>query len=187
MQLRRAVTPLIVGLLVGVGQEAMADDWGCQVLLCLSDARGATTESECRPPIEKLWKQLRRGKPFPTCVMAGNPATGTGSYAKQGFDYFDPCPPGTRAVTGYVAVVPAPGRKPVEQHARSGAIAEGDYAPEPIACAGNAVGSYVVGGGGDSGEGKRVTMYDRIEWQQPKGPNVIDVYIDGQMYKRVRY
>ncbi len=46
-----------------------ADDWGCQVLLCLADPRGAETEPECKPPIEKLWNALEHGKPFPTCDL----------------------------------------------------------------------------------------------------------------------
>jgi len=46
-----------------------ADDWGCQVLLCLADPRGPETESECKPPIEKLWNALEHGKPFPTCDL----------------------------------------------------------------------------------------------------------------------
>ncbi|MFL9876655.1 hypothetical protein [Paraburkholderia megapolitana] len=46
---------------------ALADGWGCQVLLCLSDPRGPETEHECVPPIEKLWDALLHGHPFPTC------------------------------------------------------------------------------------------------------------------------
>src|ERR1700709_2655557 len=51
-----------------------ADDWGCQVLLCLADPRGPETESECKPPIEKLWNALEHGKPFPTCDLSSSAA-----------------------------------------------------------------------------------------------------------------
>lgn len=34
--------------------KARADDWGCQVILCLSNPGGPTQYAECRPPIEKL-------------------------------------------------------------------------------------------------------------------------------------
>lgn len=44
-----------------------ADDWGCQVLLCLADPRGPEAETECKPPVEKLWDALKHGRPFPTC------------------------------------------------------------------------------------------------------------------------
>jgi hypothetical protein len=51
-----------------------ADDWGCQVLLCLADPRGPETESECKPPIEKLWNALEHGKSFPTCDLNSSAA-----------------------------------------------------------------------------------------------------------------
>ncbi len=54
--------------------SVFADDWGCQVLLCLSDPRGPETESECKPPIEKLWNALEHGKPFPTCDLNSSAA-----------------------------------------------------------------------------------------------------------------
>lgn len=48
-------------------RAAYADDWGCQVLLCLSNPGGPEQYSACVPPIEKLWSALRHGDPFPTC------------------------------------------------------------------------------------------------------------------------
>lgn len=47
---------------------AQASDWGCQVILCLSNPGGATQFAECRPPIQKLWKHLAKGRSFPTCT-----------------------------------------------------------------------------------------------------------------------
>jgi len=44
-----------------------ADDWGCQVLLCLSNPGSPTEYAECVPPITKLWKHLAKGRSFPTC------------------------------------------------------------------------------------------------------------------------
>lgn len=41
--------------------KARADDWGCQVILCLSNPGGPTQYAECRPPIEKLWRVLAKG------------------------------------------------------------------------------------------------------------------------------
>lgn len=59
----------ISGFLIGLlaPKPALADDWGCQVLLCLADPRGPETESECKPPIKKLWKALAHGDAFPSC------------------------------------------------------------------------------------------------------------------------
>jgi hypothetical protein len=46
--------------------DANASEWGCKVVLCLSNPGGPTEYSECRPPIEKLWKHLAKGGSFPT-------------------------------------------------------------------------------------------------------------------------
>jgi hypothetical protein len=51
--------------------KARADEWGCQVILCLSNPGGPTQYAECRPPIEKLWRELARGHSFPTCSGVG--------------------------------------------------------------------------------------------------------------------
>lgn len=52
-------------------RNARADEWGCQVILCLSNPGGPTQYGECRPPIEKLWSWLSRGRSFPTCTGVG--------------------------------------------------------------------------------------------------------------------
>lgn len=49
-----------------------ADGWGCQVLLCLADPKGPETQTECKPPIEKLWNALEHGKPFPLCDLSSS-------------------------------------------------------------------------------------------------------------------
>ncbi|QVN18973.1 hypothetical protein [Burkholderia pyrrocinia] len=46
---------------------ARADDWGCQVLLCLANPGGPEQYAQCVPPIEKLWSALSHGDPFPSC------------------------------------------------------------------------------------------------------------------------
>ena len=56
---------------------AHADDWGCQVLLCLANPGGPEQCSECVPPIEKLWSALRHGDPFPTCDFGAGGSQGT--------------------------------------------------------------------------------------------------------------
>jgi hypothetical protein len=52
-------------------RSARADEWGCQVILCLSNPGGATQYGECRPPIEKLWSWLAKGHSFPACTGVG--------------------------------------------------------------------------------------------------------------------
>lgn len=89
LSLQRAsllVAVVLVTLLPG--QRALADGWGCQVLLCLSDPRGPESEKECVPPIEKLWDALRHGNPFPTCDLVA-------SLASLPADLIDAFEPGT--------------------------------------------------------------------------------------------
>ncbi|MBY5824513.1 hypothetical protein [Rhizobium leguminosarum] len=50
---------------------AQATDWGCEVILCLSNPGGPTQFAECRPPIQKLWRELSEGHSFPTCSGVG--------------------------------------------------------------------------------------------------------------------
>lgn len=61
---------------------AAASDWGCQVLLCLSNPGGPTQYAACVPPITKLWDQLATGHAFPTCVEGG--VLGTKTHGKRG-------------------------------------------------------------------------------------------------------
>lgn len=56
---------------------ARADDWGCQVILCLSNPGGPEQYGECVPPVERLWAALRHGDPFPTCDFGEGGSQGT--------------------------------------------------------------------------------------------------------------
>lgn len=58
--------------------DARADDWGCQVLLCISNPGGPTEFLQCRPPITMLWKELAKGRSFPTCTGVGFKASRPG-------------------------------------------------------------------------------------------------------------
>lgn len=42
------------------GSNARADDWGCQVILCLSSPGGPTQYAECRPPSRNYGARLPR-------------------------------------------------------------------------------------------------------------------------------
>ena len=55
--------------LVGYSKPAHAVD-GCLVLLCFA-APSWRSIAECVPPIRQVLHDLARGKPFPTCSMAG--------------------------------------------------------------------------------------------------------------------
>jgi hypothetical protein len=49
----------------------MASDFGCEVLLCLSNPGGPTQYAACVPPITKLWQELAIGRSFPICSDGG--------------------------------------------------------------------------------------------------------------------
>jgi len=81
-----------------ISSAAIASDWGCQVVLCLSNPGGPTQFKECVEPIEKLWEHLAKGKPFPTCEEGGI------SMSKIGYEPYEECPANfrlTRVVVGY--------------------------------------------------------------------------------------
>ncbi|RZI40374.1 hypothetical protein EGT07_23820 [Herbaspirillum sp. HC18] len=88
-----------IALMISIGapQLALADDWGCEVLLCLANPAGPTAVAECKPPIQKLWKALAKGKPFPTCTFlnaAGSPTSDGGNYAAHSWASEYNCAPG---------------------------------------------------------------------------------------------
>jgi hypothetical protein len=82
--MRVAVPAAIAIMVAGSGwvAPAAASDWGCQVLLCLSNPGGPTQYAACVPPITKLWNQLATGHGFPACTEGGVSATKT--HGKRG-------------------------------------------------------------------------------------------------------
>jgi hypothetical protein len=64
-----AVCCILPPYLTSTGR-AQANDWGCEAILCLSNPGGPTQFAECRPPIQKLWRELAEGHSFPTCSGA---------------------------------------------------------------------------------------------------------------------
>lgn len=73
MRIGQKFIKFFCGLLLACGATAAhADDWGCEVLLCMSNPAGPTAVAQCVPPINRLWDHLKRGKPFPTCDTGGS-------------------------------------------------------------------------------------------------------------------
>lgn len=83
---------------------------GCLVLLCLA-APSWRAIPQCVPPVRQLFKDLAKGKPFPTCSMSG--AGNTANHAWSSAPAF--CPP------QYTRVLDAEGG-PIYQCDYSGAI-----------------------------------------------------------------
>ena len=83
-----------IGAAIAPIQEAMASDYGCRVLLCLSNPKGPMQVQQCVPPITQLYQDLnsKPPKPFPTCEE-GAPAVATPTQRP-----YDDCPAGTAAL-----------------------------------------------------------------------------------------
>jgi hypothetical protein len=195
-RLALSMVAALIGLHTG---SAAADQWGCEVLLCLSNPAGPTAVAECKPPIHRLWRHLAHGHAFPTCDMARG--SNGASYARQGFSYYDPCPAGTRALASgeqaaRVGAVRTVGARSL--YSASGAIYSGigtgdGYFPNertgglpPKVCVGNKLGATTVNY--DARSSYQVTLYDRIVTLAPqRSPRIIDVYINDAFYKRVRW
>jgi len=181
-------------------------DWGCEVLLCLSNPAGPTAVAPCVPPIHKLWHELARGHAFPSCTMATGP--NGSSYAKQGTTYYDHCPLGTSELApGQLAQLAAP-MPPSTPATPSGmqstyaagssdftytGIGSGDgfgtpgdgYVLPPKVCVAEPHGSKVVWSGDTA---TTVGLYD-IVYVSPAQPSnqTIDVYIDDAYWQTVRW
>ncbi|MDR8394863.1 MAG: hypothetical protein RXR20_21115 [Paraburkholderia sp.] len=83
-----AVVAACLGTSILAPGTARADDWGCQVILCLSNPGGPEQYGECVPPIGKLWAALRHGDPFPTCDFGAGGSQGTSAaniFASAGY------------------------------------------------------------------------------------------------------
>ena len=194
---------LASSVLLSVGSLAHASDYGCKVLLCLANPNGPTAESECVPPIHQLWDDLAHFRPFPSCDMATGP--NGQSYAKQGMSYYDPCPTGTTALSQDSFAIqgsPPPNNDGwANQQTLHAGIGSGDgmspgtgdnYTPLPgKVCVGSLLGNTTVQtrNGGDNGETTvQANTYDRVVMMSPQGsPRIIDVFIDNQLYRRVRW
>lgn len=181
-------------------------DYGCEVLMCLANPGGPDEFQQCQPPIDRLRRDLRRGRPFPTCNMASGP--NGRSYASPSYRAYDECPAGTSALPpGEMAVLEAPmtatppaapSGAPTSFASAStaftyGGIGDGSgygytsgdgSAPPAKVCVGGLRGTQTYMSG-DSGY--TVSTYDTIFVQQAQAPSVIDVFIDDRLWHSVRY
>ena len=83
---RFAATPVLLGALA-LPTSALAVD-GCLVLLCLA-APSWSAIPQCVDPVRQLFRDLARGKPFPSCAMSGGGNTARQEWASP----TDFCPP----------------------------------------------------------------------------------------------
>lgn len=192
---------------------AKADNWGCEVLLCLSNPAGPMAVAACVPPIQRLYRAIfkPRPDPFPTCDMAVNRA-GQRSYATPQYaDYYDACPAGTTALDqGKYAIL---GTR--EQYNRltgggrfafgnasnfgrdaiitagigdgSGQYPSSEYSMPAKTCVSNYVGDFSSSGGDSDGGYISVGVYEKVTIIQPATNGFsIRVFLDDRLYKIVR-
>lgn len=188
---------LVAVALAGLASVSTASDYGCKCLLCLANPNGPRALAECRPPIDRLFRDLARGRPFPTCDLAEGP--NGRSYAQPASSYFDMCPSGTTALPPGAMAIQGVGDIPPYTYAGPvyTGIGSGDdwypssesFSPPTKVCVGRAVGTTIAWSTtGDFPEQAVVTVYDRMTLLDTQGSaQVIDVYIDDALYRRVRW
>lgn len=185
-------TLLLGGTLAASSILAQADDFGCTVLLCLANPAGPMAVAECISPIRKLYRNLARGKAFPTCDMASAPdAAGGKSWAEHGVSYYDQCPTGTTALEAGAYAVRAGGSSTYYL-----GIGEGDRPnagdanslPSKI-CVGNRIGETRSATSDGDGIGMpSAGVFDQVIVIAPNAqPNHVDVYVNSAFSHRVRW
>lgn len=180
--------------------EEMTGDarWGCEVLLCLANPNGPKAESECVPPIDRLYRHLRKGHGMPSCPMAG-----AGSYARPVHQPYEDC--------GLLGMEDAPkgwlaeGKLNTQGRSRSITLSKSpsyNWAGESYsdsddswttgskACVQSPqAGTYSFSYDCDSAVCSYATarVYPVVRWLKQKNPSAIDVFIEGKLFSRVWY
>lgn len=75
-------TIAILGFMASAPMAA-ASDWGCEVALCLASPQDPLQYSACVPPIKKLYRELAKGKGFPSCASAGGAGSIRSNYYRH--------------------------------------------------------------------------------------------------------
>jgi hypothetical protein len=177
-------------VLAGSALPAQASDYGCRVLLCLANPAGPMAVSECVPPIRQLYRDLARGRAFPSCTMASAPGASAGqSWAQHGISHYDACPTGTTALGAGIHAVTQSDRDTIYTGIGSGDQLDAQDGLGQKICVGRQVGRTRVSvDRGDSTATVSARVYDSIVVQNPvTQPNYIDVYVDSAFSHRVRW
>ena len=90
-RVKRAFLQVIPALALAafLSPALQASEYGCTVLLCLSNPNGPKAVSVCVPPIEQLFSDLALGLPFPSCNLASAPDSKLGPLQAQEGVLFD--------------------------------------------------------------------------------------------------
>jgi hypothetical protein len=176
---------------------SQASEYGCKVLLCLSNPNGPTSVAACVPPITQLYDDLRRGRGFPVCEFEQERKSGT--YTQPVTTYFDACPSNTVALAnGSYALTEKLNsdlRTPAQMYKGIGegndlAPYQGSSASLPNKiCVGKKIGSTSITlNDGEVSNTYPASIYDRvISLPAQASPRVIDVYVNHQLVRQVRW
>lgn len=187
MTIKRLFLGAVLGMAGVAPATSFASDYGCKVLLCLSNPQsngGPLGVAECTEPILQLYSDLRRGKPFPQCGFEdGNNGQ---NYARLTNEPYDPCPAGTKAVTPGTLVGEGTRRGNLVQLNANATWVMSESNSEygtARACVGQLLGTVTIGSSAD--DARVITVYDKVVLMPFKGFNAIDVFIDNKLTNRV--
>ena len=148
---------------------ARADDWACEVILCLSNPGGPTQYARCRPPIKRLWRELARGHAFPSCSGVGFRAS------RPGYEPYY-CDEGYRLTVRYGD----PGRE-------ASCVSTTPHTVSNSECRSDGDSAALIAGGRWNGRERQCRRYVRTRPHVRSQPRYVDVTIDGIGRQRVWY
>jgi hypothetical protein len=82
--MRRRGLVFVLGFAVSMPVSAFADDFGCTVLMCLSNPAGWGSVVDCVTPVTKMFELVARGGSF-SCAAEGLPSVSV-SNGKKWYD-----------------------------------------------------------------------------------------------------
>lgn len=186
--IKRALSAVALSSLVA---SAQASQYGCTVLLCLSNPNGPEAVAECIDPIRQLRRDLRRGLDFPSCEEA---ESNNGTRIQFSGSRYDPCPIGTTELgTGRYALsaqddataAPFIGIGDGRDALPSGNEVQ-TYPPKT--CVGQQTGAATTTlGSSDSPTTVEAGVYAQIVQIQPTDGTSIDIYVNNALYRRVQW
>ena len=206
-QLQAAMNPVLPPSIANNPAYQARSDWGCEVLMCLSNPNGATAVNECRPPIERLWRHLARGHSFPTCTLSdGQNSRTAGTWVQPTSNYYNLCPAGTTPLgSGSYALFNQSGASAQTMIYEGIGDGSGIYpnsdsrmgnqwnSMPPLVCVGAQTGTMRHRIATNSARGTdwvqiTVGTYNTTVVQPPNNSgSVFDIYINNQVYHRARY
>jgi hypothetical protein len=185
-------------LLSLLATTAQASDYGCKVLLCLSNPLsngGPKGIAECVAPINQLFRDLEKGHVFPSCDLAdGNNGN---NYAKLTSDPYDRCPDGTQPAEQNSWIAKGAKTNNPSFSMQSYNVLAQPKQSQPMsmestvigaarACVGGYLGSYTAQQSGDESP-YDVNVYQNVTWQSYQSPRAIDVYINNSFFQRIHW